>query len=82
MPFGRLVSEMNFDLPIVLAVGTIMGLGDRHANNILIDLQLGQLVHIDLGRSNPRLEGFCRDDVRARSTHLADPGIGSISLYP
>jgi len=26
-----------------------MGLGDRHANNILIDLQLGQLVHIDLG---------------------------------
>ncbi|MFH4975342.1 hypothetical protein AB6A40_002051 [Gnathostoma spinigerum] len=30
-------------------VGYVVGLGDRHLNNILIDLEKGQLVHIDLG---------------------------------
>jgi len=30
-------------------VGYIMGLGDRHVNNILIDKSTGELVHIDFG---------------------------------
>ncbi|CAL1538508.1 unnamed protein product [Lymnaea stagnalis] len=30
-------------------VGYILGLGDRHVMNILIDLQTAELVHIDLG---------------------------------
>merc|ERR1711874_951252 len=30
-------------------VGHILGLGDRHTNNILIDKATGELVHIDLG---------------------------------
>jgi len=30
-------------------VGHILGLGDRHPNNILIDNNTGELVHIDLG---------------------------------
>ena len=30
-------------------VGHIMGLGDRHVNNILIDKSTGELVHIDFG---------------------------------
>merc|ERR1712142_172502 len=30
-------------------VGHILGLGDRHTNNILIDNSTGELVHIDLG---------------------------------
>ena len=30
-------------------VGHILGLGDRHTNNILIDNVTGELVHIDLG---------------------------------
>ena len=33
----------------IFTVGYIMGLGDRHLSNILIDTQTGQLVHIDLG---------------------------------
>jgi len=33
----------------VCAVGYILGLGDRHVQNILIDCQTAQLVHIDLG---------------------------------
>lgn len=30
-------------------VGYVVGLGDRHVQNILIDLQTAELVHIDLG---------------------------------
>ncbi|KIP03419.1 hypothetical protein PHLGIDRAFT_77596 [Phlebiopsis gigantea 11061_1 CR5-6] len=30
-------------------VGHVLGLGDRHLSNILIDTQSGELVHIDLG---------------------------------
>jgi len=30
-------------------VGHVLGLGDRHTNNILIDNNSGELVHIDLG---------------------------------
>ena len=30
-------------------VGYILGLGDRHVNNILIDLKSAELVHIDFG---------------------------------
>lgn len=31
-------------------VGYILGLGDRHIQNILIDEQTAELVHIDLGK--------------------------------
>lgn len=31
------------------SVGYIVGLGDRHINNILIDEQSAELIHIDLG---------------------------------
>ena len=30
-------------------VGHILGLGDRHTNNILVDTRTGELIHIDLG---------------------------------
>lgn len=30
-------------------MGYVVGLGDRHVQNILIDLQTAELVHIDLG---------------------------------
>jgi ataxia telangiectasia mutated family protein len=30
-------------------VGYILGLGDRHINNILVDVKSGHLVHIDFG---------------------------------
>ena len=29
--------------------GFIMGLGDRHVNNILLDQESAELIHIDLG---------------------------------
>jgi len=30
-------------------VGFVLGLGDRHSSNILVDTRLAELVHIDLG---------------------------------
>lgn len=38
-------------LCFVPTVGYIVGLGDRHINNILIDEQTAELVHIDLGKA-------------------------------
>lgn len=35
---------------LFLSVGYILGLGDRHVQNILIDEQTAELVHIDLGK--------------------------------
>lgn len=37
-------------LCFVPTVGYIVGLGDRHIQNILIDEQTAELVHIDLGK--------------------------------
>lgn len=31
-------------------VGYIVGLGDRHVQNILIDTNSAELIHIDLGK--------------------------------
>jgi ataxia telangiectasia mutated family protein len=30
-------------------VGFILGLGDRHSQNILVDKKSGEIIHIDLG---------------------------------
>ncbi len=47
------------------AVGYIVGLGDRHIQNILIDEQTAELVHIDLGKMIPSFVSFalCEDSV-------------------
>lgn len=41
--------NVNRHLCLVATVGYIVGLGDRHIQNILIDEQTAELVHIDLG---------------------------------
>jgi hypothetical protein len=43
--FGFHYLMLHFFLP----VGYILGLGDRHVQNILIDCNTAELVHIDLG---------------------------------
>jgi ataxia telangiectasia mutated family protein len=34
---------------VISSVGYILGLGDRHVQNILIDTKSAELIHIDLG---------------------------------
>lgn len=45
----RHVSDVKIVMCLCLTVGYIVGLGDRHIQNILIDEQTAELVHIDLG---------------------------------
>lgn len=35
---------------ILLLVGYLVGLGDRHIQNILIDQNTAELIHIDFGK--------------------------------
>ncbi|WBW75588.1 ATM checkpoint kinase [Schizosaccharomyces osmophilus] len=44
-------NQTNYSRSTAVAsvLGYVLGLGDRHANNILIDVTSGQVVHIDLG---------------------------------
>ena len=43
---------------ILSLVGYIVGLGDRHVQNILIDCNTAELIHIDLGEFNLTLYGL------------------------
>lgn len=42
-------NDVKIGMCLCLTVGYIVGLGDRHIQNILIDEQTAELVHIDLG---------------------------------
>lgn len=44
-----LACELLTNFCFMPTVGYIVGLGDRHIQNILIDEQSAELVHIDLG---------------------------------
>lgn len=44
---------------LVATVGYIVGLGDRHIQNILIDEQSAELVHIDLGTALRGVASLC-----------------------
>ncbi|KAH8295345.1 hypothetical protein KR018_010145 [Drosophila ironensis] len=39
-------------------VGYVLGLGDRHTQNILIDQQTAEVIHIDFGKFNKKLKVF------------------------
>ena len=40
-----IVEKLNF-----FTVGYVVGLGDRHVQNILIDTNTAEFIHIDLGK--------------------------------
>lgn len=42
-------SNFTVSLATMSIVGYILGLGDRHPSNILIDRESGKVVHIDFG---------------------------------
>ncbi|KAL4735327.1 hypothetical protein BDV11DRAFT_173914 [Aspergillus similis] len=46
--FGRRLSYTQSTAAISI-LGHVLGLGDRHGHNILLDEQTGEVVHIDLG---------------------------------
>jgi serine-protein kinase ATM len=51
MPMSWFAMRLNYTRSVAITsiVGHILGLGDRHISNILIDSSTGEVVHIDLG---------------------------------
>ena len=43
----QMVKNYSYSLAVMSVIGYIIGLGDRHLDNVLIDLSNGEVVHID-----------------------------------
>ncbi|PWN35316.1 uncharacterized protein FA14DRAFT_160518 [Meira miltonrushii] len=50
-PLALLQSRLNYTRTVATSsiVGHILGLGDRHSSNILLDQENGEVIHIDFG---------------------------------
>lgn len=44
-----LIASSYLSLLVLFTAGYVLGIGDRHSNNILLDVQTGELIHIDFG---------------------------------
>ena len=43
----RLTTSLTRSFAVMSVIGYIIGLGDRHLDNLLIDLKSGEVIHID-----------------------------------
>lgn len=48
-------------------VGYVVGLGDRHASNILLDQKSGELIHIDLGIAFDQVSTLVKPELDLRA---------------
>ena len=56
-------------------VGYIVGLGDRHVQNILIDTNSAELIHIDLGKLHPKPHPFMQMITSISYSHFPHSGV-------
>ena len=51
LPMSWFAMRLNYTRSVATTsiVGHVLGLGDRHTSNILLDSSTGEVVHIDLG---------------------------------
>lgn len=47
---GLISFFIGFSVATSSMVGYVMGLGDRHVQNILVDKQSAEVIHIDFGK--------------------------------
>jgi ataxia telangiectasia mutated family protein len=69
-PMGWFAMRLNYTRSVAVTsmVGYILGIGDRHLSNIMIDQVTGDLIHIDFGITFEDVSerSCCSDDVRLR----------------
>ena len=70
MPQSWFEMRLNYSRSVAVTsiIGHVLGLGDRHISNILLDTVTGEVVHIDLGiafdQVNRTLSSLFRPDSR------------------
>ena len=79
-PMSWFAMRLNYTRSVATTsiVGHILGLGDRHMSNILLDSSTGEIVHIDLGIA---FEQVSAPRHRDHSQFLTSPS-GQASPYP
>lgn len=45
--YWQIVKKYSYSVAVMSIIGYIIGLGDRHLDNVLVDLTTGEVVHID-----------------------------------
>ena len=60
-PIAWFQTRLNYTRSVATTsiVGHVLGLGDRHVSNILLDTVTGEVVHIDLGIAFDQVPLFC-----------------------
>ena len=60
-PISWFAKRLNYTRSVATTsiVGHVLGLGDRHISNILLDNVSGQVVHIDLGIAFDQVSVWC-----------------------
>ncbi|CAF3813461.1 unnamed protein product [Adineta steineri] len=77
------ISRMNFvrSTAVMSMIGYIMGLGDRHCENILLDTCTGETVHVDFNcLFNKGLTFEIPEKVPFRLTHNIVDGMGTLGV--
>ena len=61
MPMSWFAMRLNYTRSVATTsiVGHILGLGDRHTSNILLESSTGEVVHIDLGIAFEQVKKIC-----------------------
>ena len=61
-PISWFAMRLNYTRSVATTsiVGHVLGLGDRHISNILLDNGSGEVVHIDLGIAFDQVRNFYR----------------------
>jgi hypothetical protein len=74
MKFSRTLAVMSF-------VGYVLGLGDRHSENILLDATSGAAVHVDFNCLFEKVS-FRKDIISRAGSKFRKAGTGAVSSHP
>ena len=83
-PMSWFAMRLNYTRSVATTsiVGHILGLGDRHTSNILLDSSTGEVVHIDLGIAFEQVSFFLRPPRETASNSRSHHNLGQVAPHP